>query len=208
MPFEALSRSLAQRPVGIMDAGTQCAVLVPLISRADGLHLLYQVRSAALRRQPGEVCFPGGHIEPGEIPLACALRETGEELAIPARAIRVLGPLDLVCGRGNFVMHPFLALVEEASLSRMTLCPEEVERVFTVPVRALAHMEPEEYRYQLTPTLPPDFPYEKLHITRDYPWRAGTESGPIYPWQDKVIWGLTARVTRHVLTLLKKEGLV
>ena len=82
MEFKDLKDALARRKVGILDAQSQYAVLVPLLRRADGLHLLYEVRSAALRRQPGEVCFPGGKLEPGEAPLDCALRETWEELGL------------------------------------------------------------------------------------------------------------------------------
>ena len=51
-------------------------------------HLLFEVRADTLDRQPGEVCFPGGHMESGETPAACALRETEEELSIPSAAIR------------------------------------------------------------------------------------------------------------------------
>ena len=42
------------------------AVLVPLIRREDGIHVLYEVRARDLDRQPGEICFPGGMQEPGE----------------------------------------------------------------------------------------------------------------------------------------------
>ena len=65
-------------------------------------------------------------------------------------------------------------------------------------------MPPEQYRYQLVPAPGDDFPYERIGIPRDYPWQAGVESGPIYPWQGKAVWGLTGRITRHVLELLKE----
>lgn len=38
------------------------AVLIPLIQKDDGYHILFEVRSKKLRRQPGEVCFPGGRV--------------------------------------------------------------------------------------------------------------------------------------------------
>ncbi len=205
MELKDLKAVLSRRKVGILDAQSQYAVLVPLLRRADGLHLLYEVRSAALRRQPGEVCFPGGKLEPGEAPLDCALRETWEELGLAREHIEVLAPLDVICGRGNFVMHSFLALVDTEAVDNCTLCPDEVESLFTVPLSALRAMPPLEYHYDLTPTVPADFPYELLGIGPDYPWRSGTESGPVYPWQGKSIWGLTGRITRHVLSLLPGE---
>ncbi|MFP3361046.1 coenzyme A pyrophosphatase, partial [Planococcus sp. SIMBA_143] len=36
------------------------AILLPLMEKEDGIHLLFEVRAASLRRQPGEICFPGG----------------------------------------------------------------------------------------------------------------------------------------------------
>ena len=39
------------------------SVLVPLIEKEDGLHVLFQVRGKKLRTQPGEICFPGGRVE-------------------------------------------------------------------------------------------------------------------------------------------------
>ena len=63
MELDALTRLLARRQPGLMDATGRYAVLVPLVEGEEGLSLLYEVRARTLRRQPGEVCFPGGRIE-------------------------------------------------------------------------------------------------------------------------------------------------
>ena len=63
----------------LLEARHEYAVLCPLVERPDGLHLLFEVRSAGVS-QSGETCFPGGQMEPGETPADCALRETEEEL--------------------------------------------------------------------------------------------------------------------------------
>lgn len=114
MTLEQLEEKLKGREPGLMDASGQYAVLVPLVEREGKLHILYEVRSQDMRRQPGEVCFPGGRIEGDETPEACAIRETEEELGIPTASITVLGRLDFVAHRANFIMYPVLARVETA----------------------------------------------------------------------------------------------
>lgn len=71
MTLEQLEEKLKGREPGLMDASGQYAVLVPLVEREGKLHILYEVRSQDMRRQPGEVCFPGGRIEGDETPEAC-----------------------------------------------------------------------------------------------------------------------------------------
>lgn len=188
-----------------MDTATRYAVLVPLVELEGELHLLYEVRAATLKRQPGEVCFPGGHMEGAETAVECALRETREELSVPENAIRVLGPLDFICHRSGFVMYPILAVVDADAVKNLVPNPAEVEKTFLVPLSALRAMPVEEYRYELVPAPDANFPYRRLGITGEYRWHRGVESGPIYPWQDKAIWGLTGRITRHVLSLLDEE---
>lgn len=56
------------------------AVILPVIEKAEDLHILFEVRSQRMRRQPGEVCFPGGKIDSGETPQEAALREMHEEM--------------------------------------------------------------------------------------------------------------------------------
>ena len=77
----------------LLEARHEYAVLCPLVERPNGLHLLFEVRSAGVS-QSGETCFPGGQMEPGEAPADCALRETEEELSIPRAEIRAF-----FCGR-------------------------------------------------------------------------------------------------------------
>ena len=62
------------------------AVLLPLIEVENETHILFEVRSLSLRRQPGEICFPGGKIDPEDSDQRkCAIRETTEELGINER---------------------------------------------------------------------------------------------------------------------------
>ena len=57
------------------------SVLLPLVEKDGQLHLLYEMRARHMKSDPGEICFPGGHIEAGETPLEAALRETFEAVS-------------------------------------------------------------------------------------------------------------------------------
>ena len=195
------SEFLTGRTPGLLEAKRNFAVLVPLVRGKDGYSLLYEVRARKMRRQPGEVCFPGGKMERDETPVMAALRETEEELGLKPGSVRVLGQLDFLAPRGNSILYPVLGLVEEEALERLTLNPAEVEETFRVPLDRLLTAQPEEYSYRLIPEMDEDFPYELLGISSDYHWQIGKESGPIYPWEGKIIWGMTARITRYFLEL-------
>lgn len=189
-----------------MDAAGSFAVLVPLVRDRGELSLLYEVRSRTMRRQPGEVCFPGGRMEGDESPECCALRETEEELAIPATAIHVMGPLDFIAHRSGRIIYPILGLVDRAAVGRMVLNPGEVEETFLVPLANLWDQTPKEHTYPLVPHPEEDFPYDELGIPRNYPWANGRETVLSYFWEDRVIWGLTGRITRNLIRLLKEQG--
>ena len=203
MELDEIRDKISRRTPGLMDCRRFFAVLVPLVKKGEEWYLLYEVRSRTMHSQPGEVCFPGGRMEPGEDAEQCALRETWEELGIPARQIRLLGRLDFIAHRANFLMQPVLAVVEEGALEQMRLNPAEVEETFLVPLSHLMEHPPREYEYPLVPSPGENFPYELVGIPRDYPWRTGRENVPVYPWGEHPIWGLTARITRHLVGLLK-----
>lgn len=202
-----LKELLQNRAPGLMDASGRYAVLVPLVEGPAGPSLLYEVRARTLRRQPGEVCFPGGRLEKGESPEQCALRELEEELAIPPASVQVLGQLDFIAHRANFIMYPVLGWVEDWGVSRLSPSPAEVEETFFVPLSHLKQNPPLEYTYQLMPTPAEHFPYDVLGIPRDYKWQPGGENVPVYPWEGRAIWGLTGRITRHLLRILEEAGL-
>ena len=197
--LDRLRRAYGGHEPGLLGARYSCAVLCPLTEGAEGLELLFEVRSAALHRQPGEVCFPGGRAEAGETAEQCALRETEEELAIPRREIRILGRPDFICNQAGFLLQPVLGLVSRAGRAAMSPSPAEVAEVFTVPLSFFRETAPEVYVYDLTPQVPEDFPYGAVGIPADYRWNRGRVEVPIWYWQGHAIWGMTARLVRDLI---------
>lgn len=100
-------------------------------------------------------------------------------------------------------MYPVLALVDRRAVEKMCPNSAEVEETFLVPLCHLLATQPLEYDYQLIPQTGENFPYELVGIPRDYRWQPGGENVPIYPWKGRAIWGLTARITRHLVALVR-----
>jgi len=188
---------------GLLGARNSFAVLCPLVERADGLYLLFEVRAKELK-QGGEVCFPGGRMEPGETPAECALRETQEELSIPPSEITLLGTPDFIANQKGFLMQPVLGLVSEQGLAVMCPSPAEVAETFTVPLSFFRDIPPEVYEYRLLPQVPEDFPYEAVGVSPNYPWAVGKVEVPIWYYENHVIWGMTARIVRDLASQIKE----
>ena len=203
MDYSAIQTALQTRVPTVMDTEREYAVLVPLVERDGEPHLLYEVRARTLRRQPGEVCFPGGRMEGNETPEQCAIRETGEELGIPPEAIRVLGPLDFIAHRANFLMYPILGLVAPDTPIRSS--PAEVDETFLVPLSWLMTHDPQVYPCRLFSEIGEAFPFDAVGIPRSYRRQPGWDNIPVYLWEGKAIWGLTGRITRHLTALLRKN---
>ncbi|MBR3188364.1 MAG: CoA pyrophosphatase, partial [Lachnospiraceae bacterium] len=122
------------------------AVLIPFLIRDGVYHVLYEIRAAKLRSQPGEICFPGGRIEAGETPLETAVREATEELCVDRSRIEIVGALDDTIGPGTIPLFTYIALLHDYEGTRSRA---EVDAVFTQPLDWILANDPEIYRIDL-----------------------------------------------------------
>jgi 8-oxo-dGTP pyrophosphatase MutT (NUDIX family) len=115
---------------------TPAGVLIPIIERRGNLSVLFTRRAAHLRYHAGQVSFPGGRMEPGDADvLATALRETREEVGIESHSIRIAGFLEPLPTVSGYAVTPVVGLV--AAEAPHIADPEEVERIFEVPLAFL-----------------------------------------------------------------------
>jgi 8-oxo-dGTP pyrophosphatase MutT (NUDIX family) len=114
--------------------GKTAGVLVPLVESPTGMRALLTVRSAHLRRHPGEVAFPGGAPDPEDRDLAAtAVREAREELGIAhPRLIGRLARMPLYTSA--WWLDPHVALVQEEGL---VPDPNEVESLVAADLLAM-----------------------------------------------------------------------
>lgn len=162
---------------------------------------MFEKRSAKLRNQPGEICFPGGKLEPGESLQECAIRETMEELKICAQQIEILGPGDIYISPFNLMLHPFIGVLKEY---QNTFSTDEVDEVIPVPLDFFYSREPERFESKLLHELPENFPYEWIPGGISYPWKKGSYEILFYHDKDLIIWGMTAQIAHSAVKLLKQ----
>jgi 8-oxo-dGTP pyrophosphatase MutT (NUDIX family) len=119
----------------------RAAVLIPVIPHPEGAHIVYTLRKGHLQDHAGQISFPGGGMEPSdETLLDTALRETREEIGLPASDVEILGGLEeMYIPPSDYRVSPFVGLLP--TLAEPTLAPEEVEEIFTVPIADLMSAE-------------------------------------------------------------------
>ncbi len=162
----------------------EAAVLLPLVDHADGIHVVLTQRTAALSRHAGQVAFPGGRLDRTDPdPVHTALRESEEEIGLPAHAVDIVGRLDdYVTGTG-YLVAPIVGFVAPG----IDYAPEpaEVDDVFEVPLAYL--MDPANHKR------------ETKH------WRGIDRTFYAMPWRDRYIWGATAAMLVNLYEVLTEN---
>ena len=166
------------------------AIAIPFVSED---HLLFQVRSDKLNHQPGDICFPGGAVEDGEKPEEAIIRELTEELLISEEQIDLHEETSLLVN-DSAIIHCFPCRIADYD-GRFN--QEEVAEVFSVPLSFFENTEAEVYEVDWKPVFPEDFPFDKIYGGRNYGWRPRKSRIRFYEYEDRVIWGMTARIVEH-----------
>jgi 8-oxo-dGTP pyrophosphatase MutT (NUDIX family) len=165
-------------PWGTAGADAQAAAVLVLVfpDEAGIARLVLTERTDHGGHHSGEVSFPGGRAEPGDVDLvATALREAAEEVGLDAQqaGLRVLGPLSMQwIPVSNFSVTPILALADRRPV--LAAQPSEVAAILTPPVSAF---------------LPGGELVWVERLIRGWDLRYAA-----YPVEGLAVWGMTARV--------------
>jgi 8-oxo-dGTP pyrophosphatase MutT (NUDIX family) len=183
MMMTALRANLAGRERRLLERPQRAAVLVPIVDDGGPLRLLLTRRTEDLPTHAGQVAFPGGLVEPGDLdPVQTALREAEEEIGLTPSWVEVLGLLDDCPTRSDsVVVTPVVGLLKK--LPTLRAQAEEVARIFDIPLADLVQSD-------------------------RWTWREETRGGRrlrIYYFlhEGETLWGLSARI---VLNLLEVGG--
>lgn len=100
--------------VTITDEEREAAVLVPMIERPAGPHVLFTKRADHLGEHPGQMSFPGGGRELGDEDLtATVLREANEEIGLDPDETEIVGRLDDIRTVTRYAVRPFVTQVPD-----------------------------------------------------------------------------------------------
>ncbi len=165
---------------------TDAAVLIPLVERPEGVNVLLTQRTDHLNNHAGQISFPGGRLEEGEEndPFGAALRETEEEIGLPAERIEVIGRLDDYYTGTGFHIVPVVGWI----VPPFTLKPDsfEVAEVFEVPLSFLC---------------------DAANYRRDFATFRGRERWfHAVPYKERYIWGATAGMLVNLRTILERTA--
>ena len=111
------------------------AIIVAAGEDATEASVLLTRRPQHLNRHAGQYALPGGRMDAGETPEAAALRETMEELGLQLAPSAILGSLDDYATRSGFRITP--VVIWGGPAFPLAPDPNEVARVFRIPLREL-----------------------------------------------------------------------
>jgi 8-oxo-dGTP pyrophosphatase MutT (NUDIX family) len=161
--------------------GLPAAVLIGLVDRSGGPTVLLTKRTEHLKDHAGQICFPGGRIEPEDDTVeAAALREAEEEIGLAPEKVDViqrLAPYDTSTG---FRIHPVVGWIEPPF--KITPDDFEVAEVFELPLSFV--LDPANHQRQ-------------SHVRNNQ-----RRSYYVLPYEGRFIWGATAGMLVNFSKLL------
>lgn len=152
------------------------AVLIAVDTAQPEPDVTLTVRTSNLSAHAGQIAFPGGRMDAGEVPAETALREAHEEVALQADRVALRGYLPTYRSRTGYRVFPVVGEVD--GMPPLVASPAEVDQIFTVPLRFLLD------------------PANAQSASRVFEGKRRYFYN--YQYQNHAIWGLTAGIVHHM----------
>ncbi|MFO7665378.1 MAG: CoA pyrophosphatase [Desulfobacterales bacterium] len=165
-------------PAGV-DYDSTCVFL--LLFDNDGELNILTVQKTDNEGYPwrNQVALPGGHVDKDDAgPLEAAYRELEEELKIKKEQVELIGSLGHFQTINRKDLHVFIGIWKTREI--VSFDPSEISKVFEIPLKYLI----------------------KTHIDSKFNGRIPEVGELLYPFEEVVIWGVTARILHYFLELV------
>ena len=160
----------------------RAAVLVPLFKKGGDCHIIFTKRTDTVRYHKGEISFPGGVYDEGDLELKrTALREAFEEIGLKEKDVQIIGVLDDIVTITQFIVTPFVGLLPYPYPFKLSSI--EIAELIEVPMAALLD--------------------EDCFSEREIIRGTGKEIVYAYQYQNHIIWGATARILKQFFDLIQ-----
>jgi 8-oxo-dGTP pyrophosphatase MutT (NUDIX family) len=159
----------------------RAAVLVPLFKKGGDCHIIFTKRTDTVRYHKGEISFPGGVFDEGDLELQrTVLREAFEEIGLKENDVQIIGVLDDIVTITQFIVTPFIGLLPYPYPFKLSSI--EIAELIEVPMAALLD--------------------EDCFSEREIIRGTGKEVVYAYQYENHIIWGATARILKQFLDLI------
>ena len=171
---------------GLMAKARPSGVLVLFYQREDRWYLPLTQRHDYKGPHSGQISFPGGKMEEQDPSIQfTALRETEEEIGVPASKVEIIGTLtDLFIPPSNFRVTPTVGVTQITPAFKLD--PFEVKELIETPVDLLIH---------------PDTIKSKI-IRFSNGYEINT---PYYDVFGKTVWGATAMMLSELIAVIETD---
>ena len=178
----------------------ESSVMILLKEINEEYYICFEVRAFNLKHQPGDVCLPGGKIEPEESARKAAIRENKEELNLDDQDFELIGEMDYFISPYNSIMYGFVGKLKKAEIIPS---PSEVDHLFWVPVKFFMENEPLAFDIEMNPFMKTNFPYHLIRGGENYKFHKGKLQQLFYQYEEYVIWGFTALMVKRFVDIIK-----
>lgn len=155
------------------DQWVNAAVLIPCVRQDGEDFLILTKRTNDVLHHKGQICFPGGAVDPRDRSLwETALREAQEEIGLDPTRVTLVKELGRHFTPTGFCVTPFVGQVEPPIVWRPN--PIEIAEIFAVPLSWIRD--------------PRNLRIEKKS------WKGGEFLDPHFVYEGREIWGMTGRI--------------